>query len=68
MLGLTTIWPPVDIRAFSFTKKKNAVAAMELLEKEAKVEGCIICPPVTDGIVGQRAGGMGGLFWKSSAG
>ena len=42
MLGIDHNLAPVDIRAvFSFTKK-NAVAAMELLKKEAKVEGCII--------------------------
>ena len=38
MLGIDHNLAPVDIRAvFSFTKK-NAVAAMELLKKEAKVE------------------------------
>lgn len=42
MLGIDHNLAPVDIRAvFSFTKK-NAVAAMKLLKKEAKVEGCII--------------------------
>ena len=38
MLGIDHNLAPVDIRAvFSFTKK-NAVAAMELLKKEAKKE------------------------------
>ena len=42
MLGIVHNLAPVDVRAvFSFTKK-TAVAAMERLKKEAKVEGCII--------------------------
>ena len=42
MLGIDHNLAPVDVRAvFSFTKK-TAVAAMERLKKEAKVEGCII--------------------------
>ena len=42
MLGIDHNLAPVDVRAvFSFTKK-TAVAAMERLKMEAKVEGCII--------------------------